>query len=171
MIGPEDIPRMNYVAFAQVLVLVTLVNGGPLVAKRLIGNVLSAPLDANAKFFDGRPLFGSSKTIRGVIISLLTTCMAAPLLGLEFRIGLLAGAAAMGGDLPSSFLKRRLRVAPSSRATVLDQLPESLLPFLACQSALTLSATDIAAGCVFFFVGEILLSHLFFRVHLRDRPY
>jgi hypothetical protein len=77
----------------------------------------------------------------------------------------------MAGDLLSSFLKRRLGLAPSSRATGLDQIPESLFPLLACRSALALTAMDIATGCVIFFVGELLLSHLFFRLGLRDRPY
>jgi len=68
-------------------------------------------------------------------------------------------------------LKRRLGLPPSSRAIGLDQIPESLFPLLACYSALSLSVIDIAAGCAIFFVGELLLSRLFFRLRLRDRPY
>ncbi|MGA8561469.1 MAG: hypothetical protein WB685_18850, partial [Pseudolabrys sp.] len=37
--------------------------------------------------------------------------------------------------------------------------------------AFSLTAIDIAAGCVIFFVGEVLLSYLFFRLSLRDRRY
>ncbi|MGB9353117.1 MAG: hypothetical protein WCB61_24895 [Pseudolabrys sp.] len=44
-------------------------------------------------------------------------------------------------------------------------------PVLACRSAFSLTAIDIAAGCVIFFVGEVLLSYLFFRLRLRDRRY
>ena len=84
---------------------------------------------------------------------------------------LLVAAAAMAGDLLSSFLKRRLGLAASSKATGLDQIPESLFPLLACHSVLSLTAIDIVAGCAIFFVGEVLLSHLFFRLRLRDRPY
>ena len=39
-------------------------------------------------------------------------------------IGLLVAATAMAGDLLSSFLKRRLALAPSSQAIGLDQIPE-----------------------------------------------
>ena len=117
------------------------------------------------------PLFGPSKTIRGVVASLLVTTFGAPVIGLEFGIGLLVATTAMAGDLLSSFVKRRLGLAPSSRATGLDQVPESLFPLLACRSALSLTAIDIVGGCVLFFVGELLLSQLFFWLRLRDRPY
>jgi len=162
---------MHYVSVAQALILLVLANGSPIIATRIFGRTFSRPLDGNAKFVDGRPLLGASKTIRGIIVALLVTALAAPLLGLEFHIGLLIGATAMAGDLFSSFLKRRLGLPPSSRAIGLDQIPESLFPLLACHSALSLSVTDIAAGCAIFFVGELLLSRLFFRLRLRDRPY
>jgi len=81
------------------------------------------------------------------------------------------GATAMAGDLCSSFLKRRLGLAPSSKATGIDQIPESLLPSLACRHALSLTAVDVLAVTTLFLVGEILLSRLLFRLHFRDRPY
>ena len=43
----------------------TLANGTPIVAKKVFGRRFSFPLDAGTIFFDGRPLFGPSKTIRG----------------------------------------------------------------------------------------------------------
>lgn len=77
----------------------------------------------------------------------------------------------MAGDLCSSFLKRRLALAPSSRALGLDQLPESLLPLLVCRAALSLTAADIVFAVILFFAGEIVLSRLLYRIHLRDEPY
>jgi hypothetical protein len=77
----------------------------------------------------------------------------------------------MAGDLFSSFLKRRLRLPPRARATGLDQLPESLLPLLACREALSLTTLDVAVIAGLFFLGEIILSPLLFKIHLRDRPY
>ena len=153
------------------LILLSLANGSPLIAKRILGEIFARPLDGNVQFVDGRPLLGPSKTIRGIVVSLLVTALGAPLLGLPIWIGLLVAAAAMAGDLLSSFLKRRLGLAASSKATGLDQIPESLFPLLACRSVLSLTAIDIAAGCAVFFVGELLLSKLFFRLRLRDRPY
>jgi CDP-diglyceride synthetase len=162
---------MHCMALVQLLILVSLANGSPVIAKLILGEAYATPIDGNTPFIDGRPLFGTSKTIRGVVVSLLVTALAAPLIGLQFKFGLLVAASTMAGDLLSSFVKRRFGLAPSSKATGLDQIPEAILPLLACRSAFSLTAIDIAAGCVIFFVGEILLSHLFFRLRLRDRPY
>ncbi len=162
---------MHALTVTQVLVLLTLANGAPVIAKLILRDRLAMPLDSNWTFLDGKPLFGRSKTIRGVAIAISATTLGAPLIGLDLAIGLLVGATAMAGDLFSSFCKRRLGLAPSSRATGLDQIPESLLPLLACRHALALSVADIALTCGLFFAGEILLSRLLFRLRLRDRPY
>ena len=120
---------------------------------------------------DGRAVFGSSKTIRGVLVSILVTTAGAPLLGLELKLGFLAGITAMGGDLFLSFIKRRLGQPLSSRATGLDQIPESLLPLLSCSQALSLTILDILIGTAAFVVGELLLSRVLFILNVRDRPY
>jgi hypothetical protein len=162
---------MHYVALAKLLILLSLANSSPVIAKRILGETYAIPIDGNAQFVDGRPLFGPSKTIRGVVVSVLVTALGAPLLGLPIWIGLLVAAAAMSGDLLSSFLKRRLGLTASSKATGLDQIPESLFPLIACRSTFSLTAVDIVVGCVIFLVAEVFLSHLFFRLRLRDRPY
>ena len=77
----------------------------------------------------------------------------------------------MTGDLLSSFTKRRLALKPSSRATGLDQIPESLVPALMCWHELSLTVADVVAVVGLFFFGEIVLSRLLFRMHIRDRPY
>ena len=119
---------MHYFPILQLLILLTLANGGPVIAKLVLASHLATPLDGNLVLADGRPLFGPSKTARGVMVAVLVTTACAPLIGLEFKIGAMVGTTAMAGDLFSSFLKRRLGLVPSSRATGLDQIPESLLP-------------------------------------------
>jgi CDP-2,3-bis-(O-geranylgeranyl)-sn-glycerol synthase len=141
------------------------------VAKRILGDRFAYPLDFKFTFMDGRPLFGSSKTIRGVLVSLIVTTAAAPLLGVAPWIGSVIAVTAMAGDLFSSFCKRRLGVPASGRATGLDQIPESLFPVLACRNALSLSSLDMIAAVLVFFLAEISLSGLLFKLHLRDRPY
>ena len=85
----------------QLLVLMTLANGTPIVAKKIFGPRFSFPLDADITFFDGRPLFGPSKTIRGILISVLITTASAPLIGLDLTIGaIVAGVAMAGTALP-----------------------------------------------------------------------
>ncbi len=109
--------------------------------------------------------------MRGLVLAVIATSLVAPLLGLQARTGLLIGAGAMAGDLLSSFAKRRLAFAPSSRATGLDQIPESLIPALLCWRDLSLAAVDVAAVVAIFLVGEIALSRLLFLMRIRDRPY
>jgi CDP-diglyceride synthetase len=162
---------MQYLADLQLLILLALANGSPVVAKRICGNHGSWPLDGNIKFVDGRSIFGTSKTIRGILVSIFITSACAPLLGLTLQLGFIVAVAAMAGDLLSSFLKRRLGLKPSSRAAGLDQIPESLFPLLACRQALSLTALDIVAGTAIFFVAEVALSRVLFRLHVRDRPY
>jgi len=155
----------------KLIVLLSIANGTPVLVKKLWGNRLSRPIDGGCKFVDGRPLFGPSKTIRGVLASIALTTAGAPLLGLEMPIGALVGSTAMAGDLFSSFIKRRLNFPSSSRATGLDQIPESLFPLLACRGLLSLAAVDILIGVTAFFIGEIFLSRILYRMQLRDRPY
>jgi CDP-2,3-bis-(O-geranylgeranyl)-sn-glycerol synthase len=155
----------------QLLILLALANGAPLVAATLLGPRFSRPLDGGLIFLDRRPLLGASKTVRGVAAALLASTLGALIIGMPARVGALVGAGAMAGDILSSFIKRRLDLAPSSRATGLDQIPESLLPLLACRLMLPLTASDIAAVVAIFFVGEIVLSRALYRLHLRDRPY
>ena len=162
---------MHVLPILQLMVLLTLANGAPVVAKKICGSRFALPLDFGLTFFDGRPVFGSSKTFRGIVVAVLAATAGAPLIGLDPIVGMTAGGAAMAGDLFSSFTKRRLNLPPSSQALGLDQIPESLLPLLACRDALSLTAVDIALGVGVFFLGELVLSRLLFRAHLRDEPY
>ena len=162
---------MQLWVITRLLFLMILANGTPVVAKKILGDRFSRPLDNGARCSDGEPLFGASKTIHGILLSVLLTMVSAYFVGLGFKIGALVGSAAMAGDLFSSFLKRRLRLAASSRAIGLDQVPESLFPLLACRRALSLSALDIGVAAGTFFIGEILISRVLYNFHLRDRPY
>ena len=155
----------------KLLVLLFAANGAPIIAKRVCGGRLSRALDGGIAFIDGQPLFGSSKTIRGVVAAIIVTAFLAPLVGLSVMVGATVGAVAMAGDLLSSFAKRRLRLVAGSKALGLDQIPESLLPLLVCRNALSLTAVDIFVCVMAFLVGEILLSRVLYRLHVRDRPY
>jgi ethanolamine transporter EutH len=162
---------MHLVAVVKILVLLMMANGTPVILKRLMGARPARPLDFGARFRDGRPIFGPSKTLRGLLGSLAVTSLVAPLLGLDWTAGLMVAVFAMLGDVFSSFTKRRLGLESGSMALGLDQIPESLLPFLALRSDLDLSAVDIVAGVATFFVGELVLSRILYRLGVRDRPY
>src|SRR5260370_4727278 len=128
-----------------------MANGTPLLAKKILGNRFSRPLDSGARCPDGQPLFGPSKTIRGIFLSVLVTAVGACLVGLGFKIGALICGAAMLGDLFSSFLKRLMTLPASSRAAGLDPVPESLFPLLACLIALSLTVSKNAITLASFF--------------------
>jgi CDP-2,3-bis-(O-geranylgeranyl)-sn-glycerol synthase len=95
------------------------------------------PLDAGKLFWDGKPIFGANKTVRGFFSGLLAGTFTSfalmslydlkgfprkilfqydPLLGFMLSLG------ALIGDLTHSFVKRRLNIAPGSPLPVADQL-------------------------------------------------
>jgi CDP-diglyceride synthetase len=162
---------MHSLAILQAVALLTIANGTPLIAKKIFGRHFARPLDAGVTFFDQRPLFGSSKTLRGILLSILVTTASAPLIGVNPGVGTVAASAAMAGDLFSSFAKRRLNLPPSSQALGLDQVPESLFPLLACRHSLSLTANDIVLCVAIFLVGELVVSRLLYKARLRDEPY
>jgi CDP-diglyceride synthetase len=162
---------MQPLLILELLVLIALANGTPVVAKRLFGETWAQPLDGGVTWLDGRPLFGPSKTIRGVVLSLLVTPLFAVALGFAWQLGLMVAAAVMAGDLLSSFVKRRMGLAPSSQAIGLDQIPESLFPLMASRWMLPVSFLDIVAGVAIFLLAAPILSRLFFLMGLRDQPY
>ena len=155
----------------RLLFLLTLANGVPVLGKKLLGARFSLPVDTGTMAPDHQALFGSSKTLRGVLLSVFLTAVAGWVLGFPFGTATLIGSGAMAGDLFSSFCKRRLRLPSSSRALGLDQVPESLFPLLLCRRALSLKLIDLLLIVTGFFVGELAISKVLYRFHLRDQPY
>jgi len=143
----------------------------PILSRDIFGVHGSWPVDFTCTFFDKKPLFGNSKTWRGLIISVLSTSLVAPLFMLSCANGALFGLLTMSGDLIASFTKRRLGYIESSQFKVLDTLPESLLPLIILQKVLALGFIEIIATVVLFFAFEVWLSPLLFRLHIRKRPY
>lgn len=162
---------MHFDSIAQFLFLLAIANGAPILAAKLLGNALSRPLNGGIKLPDSHPVFGASKTIRGIISALAATALLAPLIRVSWISGIIIAAMSMAGDLLSSFVKRRLGLAPSSRCTGLDQIPEALIPALAGFHLLGLTVYDLFLVVVLFFAGEIILSRLLFRLNIRQHPH
>lgn len=152
-------------------------NGAPILIRIFLqGPRFNSPLDCNVKFFDGRPILGHSKTIRGFVTAILVTPVIAFMLGLSLQTGFVIALYSMFGDIFSSFLKRRLNLPPSSRAWILDQVPESLFPLLAIkqiaiQEQFTLPWPNIVLVVLVFLVLELFLSKLLYQLKIRKRPY
>ena len=161
----------SFVLVIKILFLLLLANGTPVIAKKLLGSRLAYPLDAGKKYFDGLPLFGASKTYRGIISSVLVTSAGATLIGYSIQTGILFALASLSGDLASSFIKRRLGRPPSSRMLGLDQLPESIFPLIFFWQPLGLNMPIAVTVVIIFFAGEIILSRILYRLNIREHPY
>ena len=149
------------------LFLLVVANGAPVVAAWLLGQRFDYPLDGNRMASDGRPWLGVTKTVRGVLFSILLTALTAVLLGMSWQLGALFGLVAMVGDLLSSFFKRRLGLASSTPAPGLDQLPESLLPLWGCLSLMGLKWQDTVLAAAAFWILHLLFSRLLDRLRIR----
>jgi CDP-2,3-bis-(O-geranylgeranyl)-sn-glycerol synthase len=107
---------IDFVALILFVLPVYVANGIPVV----LGG--GARLDMNRKFIDGKPIFGSGKTIRGFVAGVLGGAVAAGLItalfplsffvysGYQFLGGLMMALGAMVGDTAGSFFKRRLGI-------------------------------------------------------------
>ena len=92
-------------------------------------------------------------------------------IGLPWNIGLVVACGAMVGDCLSSFVKRRLNMPSSSMALGLDQIPESLLPLLGVWYQLSLTLEGIVGTVTGFFLLELGLSLILYKLHIRKHPY
>lgn len=149
---------------SQVFVLVMLVviaNISPVIVSLLLGKRWNAPIDSGLRLTDQRPLLGPSKTIRGVLASILATSLLAPLFGFAPATGAGFASLAMLGDICSSFVKRRLGITPSHSAPLLDQLPESLLPLWLMQPVVGGTTTEILVATAIFSLVDPVLSKIY----------
>jgi CDP-2,3-bis-(O-geranylgeranyl)-sn-glycerol synthase len=162
---------MDHLLLLQVMVLLGTANGAPIIATKLLGARLDAPLDGGRTLGDGAPLFGPSKTIRGVVVSIGCTALAAVLFGFDGWMGAGFAAASLAGDLLSSFLKRRWKLEPHAEAFGVDQIPEAVLPLILFKDQLGLRPLEIFLLVAAFVMLAVLLSQLLFRLNIRDRPY
>lgn len=155
----------------RLLLLLVASNAAPVLATWALQRRWAWPLDLGWRLPDRQPLFGSAKTWRGVFAALLSAWGLAVLLGFGSVFGVVFGLLVVAGDLFSSFAKRRMGMAPSSRCLGLDQLPESFLP---CGYAVVVLRMDWWWALLLplaFMLIEILVSKPLFLLNIRQRPY
>ncbi len=155
----------------KALALLIVANGAPVLSRDIFGSHLAKQIDCGLNFFDNRPLFGYSKTWRGLFSSMVVTSTLAPLFGLTIFDGALFAFLVMMGDLTASFIKRRLGYIESSRFRIIDVFPESLLPVFILREYLGLMVLEGFITVALFFIFEVILSPILFRLHIRKRPY
>lgn len=132
------------------LLLLVVANSTPVIVARVLGHRFDTPIDALFRRHGERPLFGAHKTWRGLLTGALASTSAGALLPCGPWVGLGFGLLALGGDLASSFVKRRMRLRSGYSAPLLDQIPESLLPLLVFNEVLGLTCASIVGTTVVF---------------------
>ncbi len=157
--------------FFHLLLLIIIANGAPVILRAVLNTRMGWPIDFGYRLPDGGPLFGNSKTWRGLAASLLATAPAAVILGYAPETGVLVAVYAMAGDVFSSFIKRRLGLAPHSMAPLLDQVPESLFPAVMLRHTFGMDTVAIIILVAAFVVAELLLSLVLFKLGIRKKPY
>jgi len=150
---------------SSLLILLITANSSPVLMKLFFHKHFDVPLDGNKLFFDGKPIFGHTKTVRGILSSLILTSLMALAIGVPATQGSFVSGYAMTGDLLSSFTKRRFGIPSSKSTPVLDQLPESLLPLLMVKSYFNLAWGDAVIVLASFLIIDLVLSFLLARFY------
>lgn len=156
---------------SKILLLLFAANGAPILLRKLLGNRCAWPVDAGWALPDSGRFLGESKTWRGIAGALLAGAVAGWALGFGAGAGLAVGAMAMAGDLCSSFTKRRLGIPASGMALGLDQIPESLFPLLWMRAEWNLGLAQVFGLAAAFWVLELAVSRVLWRLHIRKQPY
>ena len=141
---------------------------------------LSMPIDCNWRFI-GKPLFGKSKTWRGVLLVpllsgvgslIISQILLVPTILHPFFTGLLLGVGYSISELPNSFIKRRLDIPAGEKANtkyhifflVLDQtdsiIGSILILLLIYPASFTLCISILIIGTLLHFaVDQYLFKH------------
>ncbi len=151
---------MNIRLSVELILLLLVANGTPVLMALLLGSRWSMPLDGGHVCRDGHRLLGAAKTVRGLLVSILATTLAATALGFTWLYGASFAGLAMLGDAASSFIKRRMGYPASCAKPVLDQVPETLLPLLVLQPVTGAAAAEIMGAMIVFSILDLLLPRL-----------
>jgi uncharacterized protein len=144
------------------------VNGIPPIVSLFVGDRYGKAVDWGIPWFDGQPLFGSHKTIRGVAAATVLGLTVFPLLGVTWWVAGIAAFLAMTGDLLSSFIKRRSTFYSGKEIVVLDQIFEALFPLLFLNRYLLLDLKQNFLILFLFITTSYCSSRLW--LHITGRP-
>ena len=153
-------------------------NATPVVVSKLVPWT-PHPLDGGKNWFDGRRIFGNTKTVEGLVSGILAgtiTGLVEQLLdvveaGLEK--GFILSTGAVFGDLLGSFIKRRLGLPPGSPAPLLDQLDflAGALTAAKITGLNSLTLTDILVLILLTLVLHPLTNFLAYLLNLKKVPW
>jgi len=139
------------------------------------------PIDGGRKLRDGRPIFGSHKTIRGFASGMIIGTLVgwaqealAPNVGLprgSLALGFALSLGALIGDLIGSFVKRRLDLRPGEPLPLSDQLDFVLVALLFGQLVSPLSLTAALVVMVLTVPMHLLVNALAYLLRLKKTPW
>ena len=155
----------------KLLLILIVGNGAPVLLYRLLGDIFSQPVDGGYVLSDGARLFGDSKTWRGIFSGITSAAIASVLLGFSMTFGFVFSFCSLSGDLVSSFIKRRLKQPESGQLVGIDQIPEALIPLIVGAFWLGYGVTTIVIVTLSFFLLNVLVSPILYRLGIRKRPY
>lgn len=153
---------------AKILILLWLVNFAPPLAACLLGEKWDTPVDVGYSAWRGECLFGAHKTFRGLVAGIAAGVVVGVFLGFPWEVGLSVGILSMGGDLLSSFLKRRLGFPCGKVVPGLDQVFEGLFPFAVLAPYFSLGVFTVAVQTTVFGIGAYAGSLLFNSILLSE---
>jgi CDP-2,3-bis-(O-geranylgeranyl)-sn-glycerol synthase len=149
------------------------------------------PIDGGRKFFDGRPIFGPGKTVRGFaagvasgVVVGMVLCLLHPFLlgnrepvpGLRpfspyLLLSSILSLGALTGDLLGSFLKRRLGMARGDPAFLLDQLGFLVFALLFAYPFFQPSRAMVLFLLLFTLVLHLGTNILAYKLGMKEEPY
>ncbi len=155
--------------FIKLLILIWLINFAPPFLANIFELGGGRTVDNGYLFFDGRPLFGKHKTVRGLLAGIISGGTIGLVLGFPPWFGLSIACLSMSGDLLSSFCKRRLSFFNGDTVPILDQVPEGLLPFALIGPYYSLSVGYVLLFGIVFGLGAYYGS-VFLNQVLLEKP-
>lgn len=155
----------------KLLLILISANGAPVILQRYFKDRYAWPIDSGYILPSGHYLFGPSKTWRGLIAGTICSAIVAWLMGLSFLFGLIFGLLSLIGDLISSLIKRRMNLPSSSKAFGIDQIPEAILPLVACAFYLEYGVKTVLLVTLSFFLLNVLMSPILYQLGIRKNPH
>ena len=152
----------------RLLVFLLWVNSLPPIVAVIVGDRYRRAVDGGRMWFDGRPLFGDHKTIRGLTVAITGGTLAFAWLKIPWWVAGIAALLAMSGDLLSSFIKRRSYLNSGQGVVVLDQLLEAFLPLLFLNRYLVLDLKQNGTILILFITASYWCSRLW--IYITGRP-
>jgi hypothetical protein len=147
--------------YLKILFLLWFINFAPPLTAFFLDDKGNAPIDGGRTWRDRQPLFGPHKTLRGLAAALFAGAFLGYVLGLTIWTGLTCAILSMTGDLGSSFVKRRLKIASGDDLPGLDQGVEGTLPLCFLKYHLDLAWLEIVFLLILFCIGAYVGSRMY----------